>query len=388
MPVGDNWLVGPEDWSTGMKDTFLRWGAPDNAIMGYPKLSKEILEVNRPNWRVRQYVGSVNDFSRGASDYILITRFKNAYTEEWQELSDEFSDVPQIRMGWTRFSARVKEYGVAIPITERLTHFSTFNVEQIARTYLSDIVRNSIDRQIFKNAVLWADFVVAITEAGVEKVKGKAVGDPQSRVANMPKSFSGSDPSAPAITINLVNFVGDFQFKTPGRKPRPIQAQHLLEIRAELIRRRMRARTNALLCNTVFEQELLRDTNLQTFFAFARSSAVATADLGPVYSFEVVVDDTGILDEVVDSINALPNPADPTVSLTGDEQVRGIAILFGEDGFRELIALPETVRTDVPVSFGRFNRIGAITYRGETPMWFYSDTEAYRNPTTGTLHPE
>lgn len=376
MAVGDHWLVGPEDWSGTMKNLFLRWGAQDNNVLGYPKLSREMIELQAPNWIARRYIGTVADFTRGASDYIIITRRKNAYTEEMQKLSDEFKEVPTFRMGWTRFSVRVDEWGISYQLTERLVHFSTFNVEQIVRTYLSDVVRGSIDRMIWKDAYLWTDFVFVKTNT-LKVVAGKAVGDPQSRIAGTPKQFS---TDVNPITINMVDFNTDV-----SGAPSPITAQDLLAIRAELIRRRMRQGITAVICNEVFERELLTDPNLQTFFAFARPTAIGGAELGSVYSFEVIVDDTGILDETLNAINTYPTPG---VQAGTPKSFRAIAVFIGADGYREAVALAETVRSDVPVSFGRFNRIGAITYRSQQPIWFYSDPYAYQDPTTGQPLPE
>ncbi len=380
MAVGDNWLVGPEDWSLALKNIFLRWGAQDNALLGYPKLSREVLRINAPNWIARRYVGATADFTRGASDHILITRLKNAYTEEWAKLTDEFEDLPHFRLGVNRLSIGVSEYGGAIPITERLVHFSTFNIEQIARTYLSDFTRNSIDRQIWKEAFLWADFTFVKTVNGLEVIKGKAVGSPQNRVSGTSKQFF-IHPSASPVTVNMVDFNVDISTTNAST----VKGEDLLHIRAELIRRRMRGTIVAVICNTHFERELLLDANLQQFFAFSRPTAIGGAEIGSVYSFEFIVDDTGILDEVLNAINNYPTPGTQAPTPLN---FKSIAVFIGSDGFREAVAVPETVRSDVPVSFGRFNRIGVITYRGESPIWFYSDDASYQDPSTGQPLPE
>lgn len=377
MAVGDEWLTAPDEWSTAFRQGMMHWDEVSpgdqthSRVLGYPKLSQMLLQQNAPNWVARSYVGMVGEFGQGMSDHILITRMQNAYTEKWRVVG-EFEDLPHTKLGFTRFSGRVQERGIAIPLTERTTIFSTFAIESIVKTYLSDIVRNSIDRDIFEEAIFWTDFVFYKTTGGLQVIKGQATGDAQSRISNTPRTFyAETNP----VTVPLINFVSALGSSSPA----PIVANDILRVREELIKRRMKGIITTVICNSKFERDLLSDPDLALFFAYQRAEAISRNELGVIRGFQFVVDDTGVLDELLDSINNRPNPADPAQDINATP-FRSIAIFIAQDGYRELVALPETVRVDLQPSFQRFMRIGAITYSGYLPLWLYADNKAYEDP--------
>lgn len=338
------------------------WGTPAlGGVLGYPKLSKELLKKVAPNWVFRRYINKVTDFTRGQHDHIIFNRMTSGYSETWQELG-EYDAVPNIQVRFKRFSIKVKEYGVAIPYTERVELFSQFDVENIIRQYLGDITSGSIDKQIVNQAIRYCDIVAKKTSGGgLVFVEGKGVG--------VSKTFASETQP---ITVDPVSVAGD--------TPAYITVQDILAVKAEMIRRRMILQTASVIINTTLFQRLFQDDLFKQVIAFSRAERFEQGELGSIMGFKFIVDNTGYLDNILHG----ETPTDSNcvnkgfTASPGDEPsepYNSIAVFLASDGIREAIALPETVRTDLPLELGRFTRVGVITYRGESPLWFTSDTD-------------
>jgi len=383
--MANQWLYGPEGWDAPFRNEFIQWGQQDNRVLGYPKLSQELFERAAPTYLYRAVVGGVTDFTRGNADYILFNKLQNAYTEVWKSNVGEFEDFPHFRMGWARSSIKVDERGIAIKLTERERLFARENVESIVRNYLSQVVARSIEVNILDNAILWTDIVFVKTDEGVEKIRGKAIGDRQTRAdaTATSKTFFQEAGAPYSFSVPLL-FQSDYDSPT-----RPLEVQDLLEVQAEFIRRRMKARTNYVIMNITAFNQLFRDPFFQNVIAYSRPERLENGELGTLFGFTFLVDNSGELENVLEVLNAnlklsggTKQPADD------DKKINSIVIFVGQDGYREAVALPETVATDIPVSVGRFTRLVARTYRGEQPMWFYADPQLAIDPTTGGSLPE
>jgi len=381
-----SWLYGPDGWDASFRGTFLQWGSPEHNVLGYPKLSQELLERSAPEYVYRACVNAVTDFTRGNADYILFNKLKNAYTERWKSLG-EFEDLPPFKMGWARSSIKVEERGISINMTEREQIFSRENIESIVRRYLSQVVARSIDVDILENALLWTDIVAVKTTAGLRFIKGKAIGDPTTRQATgvTSKTFFAEAGAPHSFSVPII-----FQTDWTGNTDR-IGVNDFRYIHSEFVQRRMKARTNYVIMNVKAFNDLFEDPFFQTIVSRTRPERFERGELGEMWGFTFIIDNSGELERIIEVINntlsydAGDGSKDPASS---GKEIGSIVFFIAEDGYREAIALPETVATDVPVSFGRYTRLGARTYRGEQPMWFYADPNLAVDPNTGGPLPD
>jgi len=327
---------------------FTRYGAPAGAgsvpQLAYPQLSRELLRRAKPDWIYRKYVNKVTDYGRGQGEYILFNRFLNDYRERWTVLN-EFDAVPNHNISVKRFSIRVAEKGGAFPLTERLQLMATFDPKAIIDQYLRDYTTSNIDQDILFNSLVYSDIWVKKTTGGLVIEEGKGLTD---------KTFA-TDSGAP-ISVTAVNVTSD--------TADDITVRDILRIKSEMIRRRMMKHSSAVIVNTTFVEKVFADTSFFQIVAYSRPERFEEGELGTVFGFRFVVDNTGYLENVLDQING-----------NSPRKFNTIAIFLAEDGHREAIALPEEVRTDTPLELGRFTRVGVITYRGESPIWFSADTD-------------
>jgi len=312
--------------------------------LAYPELSRELLKRNKPDWIFRRYINKVTDYGRGQGEYILFNRFLNDYRERWEVL-DEFEAVPNRNINVKRFSIKVEERGIAFPLTERLQLMATFDPKAIIDQYLRDIVVANIDQDILFNSLVYSDIWAVKTTTALDIREG---------VGLTAKTFA-SESGAP-INVTAVSVAGD--------TPDDITVRDILKIKTEMIRRRMIKHSSAVIVNTTFVEKVFADTSFWQIVAFSAPQRFEDGELGTIFGFRFIVDNTGYLETVLDNING-----------NSPRKFNTIAMFLAEDGHREAIALPENIRSDQPLELGRFTRVGVITYRGESPIWFSADSD-------------
>jgi hypothetical protein len=407
------WSFEPGEWSDQYKQEFIQWGRPDNRLLGWPVLSRELFQRTVPHYIYRSLVSGVADFTRGAAHYVVFNKLQNAYIERWAHNVGEFDDFPDIRLGWARSSIRVDERGIGIKLTERERLFSRENVEQITRNYLSTIVARNIDVDILENAVLWTDIVFIKQASSLKKIRGKAIGDTRTRTAprtgtlpdgtdnNAGKLFFEDSINIPAEDIagfNRYSFVVPIIFANDYDSVGTISYDDLLEVKEEFTRRRMVGRVNYVILNTKAYNTLHRDPFFRQYAAFA-GTPVETGELPALAGFKFVIDNSGELERVLSVLNSTlvhnyttdengrPINGTPTDGSLDHKKFGSIVIFVGEEGYKEAVAMPEAVDTESK-HFGRYTRILARTYRNEQPMYFYADPYFNIDPTTGRTYDE
>jgi hypothetical protein len=383
------WSYEPGGWDTSYQQEFIQWGRPDNRLLGWPVLSREMFQRTVPQYIYRSLVSGVADFTRGAAHYVVFNKLQNAYIERWAHNVGEFEDFPDIRLGWARSSIRVDERGIGIKLTERERLFSRENVEQIVRNYLSTVVARNIDVDILENAILWTDIVfVKQADGTIEKIRGKAIGDPRTRQNHQTsKNFFQDAINVPAEELGgfstyqiTVPIIFDTDFGPVG----PITYDDLLEVKEEFVRRRMVGRVNYVILNAKAYNTLHRDPYFRQYAAFA-GTPIETGELPALAGFRFVIDNSGELERVLSVLNATLHRDTSTgqnVPTDDEHKIGSIVIFVGEEGYKEAVAMPEAVDAETK-HFGRYTRILARTYRNEQPMFFYCDEHFNIDPTTG-----
>ena len=334
-------------------DEFTRFSEPTaGGLFAYPELSKELLVRAKPDWIFRRYVNKVADFTRGRGEYILFDRITSAWKEVIEGSTplkdvvlDEDSPVPNINLKVKRFSIKIYETGFAMPMTEKVQLMARFDVKSLIDQYLRDTTVATIDAKLVWNAIARIDIVAKKTASGLQVVEGVAL-----------KGGTLATESGFPINITQLNVSADTSDT--------ITIQDVLSIKAEMIKRRMRQHSSAVICNPKFFLSVFQDTQFMQIVAFSRPERFEQGELGSVFGFTFIVDNTEYLDKLLTEIPG-----------NDEGKYNSIAVFLADDGIREAIALPEEVRTDVPIELGRFQRMGVITYRGESPLWFASDPD-------------
>jgi hypothetical protein len=355
------------DYISGNFTEFTRFSAPTaGGLFAYPDLSKELLVRAKPDWIFRRYINKVADFTRGKGDYILFDRLTSAWKEvlEGQGSTPPLKDiqlaendpVPNINIGVKRFSIKVYETAFAMPMTERVQLMARYDVKSIIDQYLRDLTVATIDAKIVWEAIGKIDLVAKKTSTGLTIIEGQAI------KGGTVATESGFPISVGQLSIPAAETAG------------ALTIQDVLTIKAEMIKRRMRQHAAAVICNVNFFLSIFQDTSFMQIVAFSRPERFEKGELGSVFGFVFIVDNSEFLDKLLTEI-----PGNVTSS---GQKYNSIAVFLADDGIREAIALPEEVRTDVPLELGRFQRIGMVTYRGQSPLWFASDPDNV-NPKQG-----
>jgi len=343
------------DWDYVSANTgeFTQYGvATKGGLFAYPQLSKELLQRAKPDWVFRRYINKVTDFSKGKGEYILFNRLTSSYNEiisGTTPLKDvvlnEFDPVPNVNISVKRFSIKVSEWGVGMPLTERLQVMATYDAKAVVDMYLRNLVVGTIDAKIVWNAIGLVDIIAKKTSTSLSIIEGTGL-----------KGGTVASESGYPITVSALDVTGD----TAGN----ITIQDILTVKAEMIKRRMKQHSSSVICNTTFFQSVFADTSFMQIVAYSRPERMEQGELGSIFGFRFVVDNSGFLDKILSEV---------TGNSTGI--YKSIAVFLGDDGIREAIALPEEIRSDTPLELGRFTRIGAVTYRGESPTWFTADAD-------------
>lgn len=117
--------------------------APTGTFKNF-QLSSELYENALENSVIMPYVDVESSFGKNKGDTFNITRFTHITEPSSAELS-ELLPIPEVQFSLSTSAVVVKEYGVAVPYTQKLEQLAKYNIENAVQRTLMEQKRLVLD---------------------------------------------------------------------------------------------------------------------------------------------------------------------------------------------------------------------------------------------------
>ena len=312
--------------------------ASDSGASGFRTtvdISKKVVHAAQPLMKFRQFVSVEPAFGKNKGESVQIYRAGNTATVEDTAAINELDRIPTTNVAVTPRLITVNEYGRAIPFTGKVETLAEVDVE--SNVYLKAL-RNHMVKTI--------DYHVA-------------------------QAFKGSDIIAIPTSSTALTWDVDGTASTTATSN--ITAKHIKDIVDAMKTGEFGANTGrpipyydgesyVCLASNKFLRGLKDDADYEVTAKYAHPEDLYLGEVGRFYNVRFVE---------TNHITALSNGV-------GTGSVLGEAIFFGEDPVREIVAIPEEIRSKLPEDFGRDKGLAWYAMLGWGRVWdFSTDSEEH-----------
>ena len=312
--------------------------ASDSGANGFKTtvdISKKVVHAAQPLMKARQFVNVEPAFGKNKGESVQIYRAGNTATVEDTATINELDRIPTTNVTVTPRLITVNEYGRAIPFTGKVETLAEVDVE--SNVYLKAL-RNHMVKTI--------DYHVA-------------------------QAFKGSDIIAIPTSSTALTWDVDGTASTTATSN--ITAKHIKDIVDAMKTGEFGANTGrpipyydgesyVCLASNKFLRGLKDDADYEVTAKYAHPEDLYLGEVGRFYNVRFVE---------TNHITALSNGV-------GTGSVLGEAIFFGEDPVREIVAIPEEIRSKLPEDFGRDKGLAWYAMLGWGRVWdFSTDSEEH-----------
>lgn len=312
--------------------------ASDSGASGFRTtvdISKKVVHAAQPMMKARQFVSVEPAFGKNKGESVQIYRAGNTATVEDTAAINELDRIPTTSVAVTPRLITVNEYGRAIPFTGKVETLAEVDVE--SNVYLKALrnhMAKTIDYHVFQ-------------------------------------AFKGSDiiatpTSSTAITWSVTGTAG-------ATASSNISAKHVKDIIDAMKTGIFGANTGrpvpyydgesyVCIASVNFLRGLKDDADYEVATKYAHPEDLYLGEVGRFYNCRFIESN---------HTTALSNGV-------GTSSVLGEAIFFGEDPVREIVAVPEEVRSKLPEDYGRDKGLAWYAMLGWGRVWdFSTDSEEH-----------
>lgn len=307
------------------------WGS-DSGANGFRttvEISKKLVHAAQPMLKLRQFVSVEPAFGKNKGESVQIYRAANTAEAEDTSTINELDRIPTTSVAVTPRLITVNEYGRSIPFTGKVETLAEVDVE--SNVYLKALKNHmvkTIDYQVaqaFKSSDIIA--IPTSSTALTWDVDGTA----------STTALSNITAKHVKDIIDAMK-VGNFG----GNAGRPIPYYD--------------GESYVCIASVQFLRGLKDDPDYEVAAKYAHPEELYLGEVGRFYNCRFIE---------TNHVTALSNGV-------GTGSVLGEAIFFGEDPVREVVAIPEEMRTKLPEDFGRDKGIAWYAMLGWGRVWDFS----------------
>ena len=264
--------------------------------------------------------------------------YRAGNTDEESESSaiNELDRIPTLSVAVTPKLITVNEWGRAIPFTGKIETLSEVDVE--SNVYLKALrnhMAKTIDRQV-ATAFKTSD-ICAIPIAATNSITWDVDGTPSTTATSNINAKMFKD---------IVDGMKQGIFGANTGRPIPFYD----------------GESYVCIASTTFLRGLKDDADYEVAAKYAHPEDLYLGEIGRFYNVRFVESNHG-------------NALDGTV---GSGSILGEAIIFGEDPVREVVAIPEEIRSKLPEDYGRDKGLAWYAMLGWGKVWdFSTDSEEH-----------
>lgn len=314
------------------------WAADSGAtgLRQTVEISKKVVHAAQPMMKFRQFVSVETAFGKNKGESVQIYRAGNTDEESESDAINELDRIPTLAVAVTPRLITVNEWGRAIPFTGKVETLAEVDVE--SNVYLKALrnhMAKTIDRQVataFKGSDLIA-IPIAATNTITWDVDGTA-------------STQATSNINAKLLKDIIDSMKTGLFGSNTGRPIPYYD----------------GESYVAIATTKFLRGLKDDADYELAAKYAHPEDLYLGEVGRFYNVRFVE---------TNHFNALDN----TVGLS---DILGEAVIFGEDPVREIVAIPEEVRSKLPEDYGRDKGLAWYAMLGWGRVWdFSADSEEH-----------
>ena len=306
--------------------------ASDSGANGFRtvvEISKKVVHAAQPMMKFRQFSSVEDAFGKNKGESVQIYRAGNTDEESESDAINELDRIPTLSVAVTPRLITVNEWGRAIPFTGKVETLAEVDVE--SNVYLKALrnhMAKTIDRQVA--AAFKSSDIIAIPTS--------------STVITWDVDGTASTTATSNITAKTLKDIVD-AMKTGifgNNTGRPIPFYD--------------GESYVCIASTTFLRGLKDDADYETAAKYAHPEDLYLGEVGRFYNVRFI-----------ESNHA--NALDGSVGTGG---VLGEAVIFGEDPIREVVAIPEEIRSKLPEDYGRDKGLAWYAMLGWGRVWDFS----------------
>ena len=300
-----------------------------NGFRTVVEISKKVVHAAQPMMKFRQFSSVEDAFGKNKGESVQIYRAGNTDEESESDAINELDRIPTLQVAVTPRLITVNEWGRQIPFTGKVETLAEVDVE--SNVYLKALrnhMAKTLDRQV-ANAFKSSDLIAIPTSSTVITWD----------VDGTPSTAATSNITAKTLK-DIVDGMKQGIFGANVGRPIPFYD----------------GESYVALATTTFLRGLKDDSDYETAAKYAHPEDLYLGEVGRYYNVRFIE---------TNHINAL----DPTVGTNG---VLGEAIIFGEDPIREIVAIPEEIRSKLPEDYGRDKGLAWYAMLGWGRVWDFS----------------
>ena len=301
-----------------------------NGFRTVVEISKKVVHAAQPMMKFRQFSSIEDAFGKNKGESVQIYRAGNTDEESESDAINELDRIPTLSVAVTPRLITVNEWGRAIPFTGKVETLAEVDVE--SNVYLKALrnhMAKTIDRQVataFKSSDL-----IAIPIAATNTITWDVDGTP---------STSATSNINAKLLKDIVDGMKQGIFGANVGRPIPFYD----------------GESYVCIATTTFLRGLKDDPDYETAAKYAHPEDLYLGEVGRFYNVRFIE---------TNHANAL----DGTV---GTNSVLGEAVIFGEDPIREVVAIPEEIRSKLPEDYGRDKGLAWYAMLGWGRVWDFS----------------
>lgn len=313
--------------------------ASDSGASGFRttvEISKKVVHAAQPMQKFRQFVSVETAFGKNKGESVQIYRAGNTDEESESDAINELDRIPTIQMAVSPRLITVNEWGRAIPFTGKVETLAEVDVE--SNVYLKGLrnhMAKTLDRQVA--AAFKTSDICAIPIAATNTITWDVDGTPSTQAT--------SNINAKLLK-DIVDAMKTGEFGANSGRPIPFYD----------------GESYVCIATTRFLRGLKDDADYEVAAKYAHPEDLYLGEVGRFYNVRFVE---------TNHFNALDNTV-------GASSVLGEAVIFGEDPVREIVAIPEEIRSKLPEDYGRDKGLAWYAMLGWGRVWdFSTDSEEH-----------
>ena len=312
--------------------------ASDSGASGFRTtvdISKKVVHAAQPLMKFRQFVSVEPAFGKNKGESVQIYRAGNTATVEDTAAINELDRIPTTSVAVTPRLITVNEYGRAIPFTGKVETLAEVDVE--SNVYLKALrnhMAKTIDYHVFQ-AFKSSDLIATPTSATA-----------LSWIADGTPTVTATSNITAKHIKDIVDAMKTGIFGANTGRPIPYYDGD----------------SYVCIASVNFLRGLKDDPDYEVAAKYAHPEDLYLGEVGRFYNVRFIESN---------HTTALSNGV-------GTSSVLGEAIFFGEDPVREIVAIPEEVRSKLPEDYGRDKGLAWYAMLGWGRVWdFSTDSEEH-----------
>lgn len=300
-----------------------------NGFRTVVEISKKVVHAAQPMMKFRQFTSVEDAFGKNKGESVQIYRAGNTDEDSEADAINELDRIPTLSVAVTPRLITVNEWGRAIPFTGKVETLAEVDVE--SNVYLKALrnhMAKTIDRQV-ATAFKSSDIIAIPTSSTVITWD----------VDGTPSTTATSNITAKTLK-DIVDAMKQGIFGANIGRPIPFYD----------------GESYVCIASTTFLRGLKDDADYETAAKYAHPEDLYLGEVGRFYNVRFIE---------TNHANAL----DGTVGTGG---VLGEAVIFGEDPVREIVAIPEEIRSKLPEDYGRDKGLAWYAMLGWGRVWDFS----------------